>query len=87
MEQKAMIKEEVTFLLNSAIKRDTEQGKQFCIKILELLPTIETKAELLVLLRKINRTFVGIEAHGFLTQQEFEAVKRLRMIEENYKNT
>ena len=81
MESKTTIEQEVTFLLNSPRERNTEQGKLVCKKALEALTSIQSKTELYDLLRKINHAFLGIEAHGLLTPQEFEAVKRLRKIE------
>jgi len=81
MELKEMIEQDVAFLLDSAKERRTEQGTLVCKKTLEALAVIQTKAELHDLLQKVNHTFLGIEAHGFMTSREFEAVKRLRKIE------
>ena len=71
MESKTTIEQEVTFLLNSPRERNTEQGKLVCKKALEALTSIQSKTELYDLLRKINHAFLGIEAHGLLTPQEF----------------
>jgi hypothetical protein len=86
MELKEMVEQELVFLLNLARERKTEQGTLVCKKALEALTVIQTKAELHDLLQKINHAFLGIEAHGFLTSKEFEAVKRLRKIEFDFRN-
>ena len=69
-------------LLNSALSRDTEQGVVVFRKTLELLGEASSEAETLSVLANLNRALLGIEAHGYLTWQEFAWVKELRRIEE-----
>ncbi|MCH7226249.1 hypothetical protein [Haloferula sp. A504] len=71
-----------TNLLDSALSRDTEQGLVVFRKALELLGEAGSEAEILSVLEKLNKALVGIEAHGYLTSEEFGWVKELREIEE-----
>ena len=69
-------------LLDSALSRETEQGLIVFRKALELLDEARSEVETLSVLAKLNKALVGIEAHGYLTSEEFGWVKELRDIEE-----
>jgi hypothetical protein len=68
-------------LLESAHARGTKQGVVVFERSLELLGAASSDGEVSDVLRKLNRALVGIEAHGDLTDQEFEWVRGLRRIE------
>ena len=69
-------------LLNSALFRETEQGAAVFRKMLELLERSPSEVEALDVLEKLNKALVGIEAHGYLTPEEFRWVQELRSIAE-----
>ena len=69
-------------LLASALSRVTEQGLVVFRKALVLLDEASSETDTLSVLTKLNKALVGIEAHGYLTSEEFEWVKELRNIEE-----
>ena len=58
-------------LLDSALSRETEQGLLVFRKALEQFDVGRSDAETLCVLRKLNKALVGIEAHGYLTANEF----------------
>ncbi len=86
MDFKSNIQSYVQAILDSAKKRNTEQGVLICVKTIESLITAFTKREILASLYKFNRAFIGIEAHGFLTQDEYTIITKLREIETQFKN-
>lgn len=69
-------------LLESALSRETEQGIVVFRGVLGLLNDAATEAETRSVLAKLNEALAGIEAHGYLTSEEFCWVKELRDIEE-----
>lgn len=70
----------MALLLKSAKDRNTDQGRFICTKTLEALALAQSTFDAAAILGKLNYAFVGIEAHGVLTDEEFAAVKRLRKI-------
>lgn len=70
-------------LLNSALFRESEQGVVVFRKMLELLERSTSDVETLDVLEKLNEALVGMEAHGYLTPEEFRWVQELRAIAES----
>ena len=73
-----------TELLKSAIERNTMQGKLVCEHALLELNKEISEPNVLETLKAINSTYIGIEAHGYLTANEFSIVKKLRSLESKY---
>jgi hypothetical protein len=69
-------------LMESALSRGSEQGILVFRKILELLDQSDSQDETFRVLQQLNNALVGIEAHGYLTPEEFLWVKELREIED-----
>lgn len=85
MSQKERIEEYIGGLLQSAETRDTEQGRRVCRFALNALSTASSQIEIASILRSFNRAYLGIEAHGHLTQHEFLMVQELREIQSSLK--
>jgi hypothetical protein len=68
----------VSFLLQSARDRGTTQGVLVYTKILEMIDNSQDEKTMREVLGKLNRSLVGIEAHGDFTDEEFEKVLLLR---------
>jgi hypothetical protein len=68
-------------LLDSARDRKTAQGVVVFEKVLELLDKSEVEEPTAEVLRKLNRSLIGIEAHGYLTNDEYQRVLALRNLE------
>lgn len=75
---KTEITDAVSFLLQSAIDRDSSQGVFVYTKVLELVDATSDESSLRDVLGKLNRSLAGIEAHGDFTDKEFERVLFLR---------
>ncbi len=73
-----------TQLLRSAIDRNTMQGKLVCEQTLLKLNTEISESNVLETLKALNSAYIGIEAHGYLTVNEFSIVKKLRDLECKY---
>ncbi len=72
-------------ILDSAQKRNTEQGLLVCKETLRLLFTASTEQDLCDLIYKFNKAYVGIEAHGDLTIDEYQMICKVRKIENELK--
>lgn len=81
MPQKEHIEAYISGLLESAEARGTEQGRLVCRRALNALSEVVCQADIVPILDAFNRVYVGIEAHGHLTQYEFSIVQELREIE------
>lgn len=68
-------------LLESALSRDTEQGVFVYREALKSLDESRSDEEEILVLKYINKSLAGIEAHGFLTPKEYFWVKELRELE------
>jgi len=86
MDLKKNIQTYVQFILSSALKRNTEQGKLVCEETLRKLHSSKTKQVLFETLCKFNKAFLGIEAHGYLTDEEYKIIKELREVERQLKD-
>ena len=75
---KDQIIEAVRTLRDSAVNRKTEQGMLVYTKTLEILAAAKTVEQVEEIRTKLNHALFGIEAHGYLTKDEFEVVCRLR---------
>ncbi|MEZ8827036.1 hypothetical protein AB6E04_22060 [Vibrio amylolyticus] len=73
-----------TQLLRSAIDRNTKQGKLVCQQTLLKLNTEISESNVLEILKDLNSAYIGIEAHGYLTENEFSILKKLRELEAKY---
>ena len=83
MTLKTEIQKELSFLLGSAKDRNTAQGQLVCKSALEALERAQSPRHISAVLHDINTAFVGIEAYGHLTSDEFRAVTRLRQLSAN----
>ena len=81
MSQKEQIEGCIVGLLESAEARGTEQGRLVCRRALNALSEAVSPADIVSILGAFNCAYVGIEAHGHLTQYEFAMVQELRKIE------
>ena len=84
MKNKSKIIEAIEFILNSSKKRNTEQGVLVCENTITKLSKCNSDSEILKTLKAYNKAYAGIEAHGYLTNTEYEVVTKLRNIESNY---
>jgi hypothetical protein len=80
---KIKLEQEISALLRLANERNTEQGKLVCVLAIDQLHQSKSETELLEILAKINHSFLGVEAHGHLTQAEYAIVMRLREMAAN----
>ncbi len=78
MSTKQEIYDAVSFLLESAIDRNTSQGVLVYTKIIEQLDNSKNEKEVQEILGRLNRSLAGIEAHGWFTDEEFKRVLLLR---------
>jgi hypothetical protein len=83
---KNIIEEKINFIYQSARQRETEQGILVCKSALEKFSASSTEAATKDILCKFNQDFFGIEAHGHLTQKEFEVIKELKELEKHASN-
>jgi len=74
-------------LLKSAQARGTQQGINVLQHSIDLLEKAQTDSEVLEVLHDLNSAFVGIEAHGDLTTQEYILIQQLRAMEESSTST
>ena len=81
MNSKSLVRADILVLLNSAIQRDTSQGRLVCSTSLQRLGLAESETDILRVLEDLNHAFAGIEAHGSLSTDEFKAVVRLRELQ------
>ena len=81
MELETEIIKNVEYLLKSAKDRKIDQGRLVCEKTIESLQMAKSKLDIEKLLKKFNRVYSGIEAHGSLTAEEFQIIKELRKLE------
>jgi hypothetical protein len=72
-------------LLKSAQARGTQQGVNVLQHSIDLLEKAQTDSVVLEVLHDLNSAFVGIEAHGDLTAEEYALIKQLRTMEESSK--
>lgn len=75
---KSKIASAVQSLLSLAQDRGTDQGVRVYNGVLKLLDSATTDEEIRVVLEKLNRALIGIEAHGHFTDEEFRVVQFLR---------
>lgn len=66
---KTEITDAVSFLLQSAIDRDSSQGVVVYTKVLELVDATSDESSLRDVLGKLNRSFAGIETWRFYGQR------------------
>jgi hypothetical protein len=71
------IADHVSALLSSANARSTDQGVLVFARVLGMLSSCRTDIEARDALLTLNQALAGIEAHGYLTHDEFEHVKAL----------
>lgn len=68
----------------SLIERNTKQGISVCDSVLSMLKNEESLSSQYEILAKFNRAFIGIEAHGYLTDHEYDIVNHLRRLQLSY---
>lgn len=78
---KAIFEDKVRFLLLSAKERGTKQGVLVCEKTLTELASGKDEESQIQLLSVFNKAYIGIEAHGHITSEEFIAINTLRELE------
>ena len=78
---KTKIVDAVQSLLSSSRDRETSQGILVYENVLKMLDIATSEAEVQDTLGKLNRSLAGIEAHGDLTNDEYELVRLLRTYE------
>ena len=76
--EKLFIEKSVKNLLDLARKRQTEQGVQVYAHCLDLLATTNDPIRIQEIKNDLNKALAGIEAHGFLTDEEYAIVRVLR---------
>lgn len=82
MAMKSRILELVNRLLESAKSRNTSQGVVVYQYIFEELASENSTERIFEILKDLNGSLAGIEAHGYFTDREFELVQELRSIED-----
>lgn len=83
MDNQIVLKKYIKYLLNSAKKRNSNQGVIVYEKILDELNYDLSEDKLDQCLNMLIRALNGIEAHGFLTSDEFKIVKSIRQMNVN----
>ena len=78
---KQEVRQHVLALRSLADARSTEQGVIVFNGTLELLASACTDAEVMTVLSRLNSAMAGIEAHGFLTNEESRHVRELRSLQ------
>lgn len=76
--EKSFIEKSVKKLLDLAAKRQTEQGVQVYAYSLDLLAATNDPIRIQEIKNDLNKALAGIEAHGYLTDQEYAIVRELR---------
>jgi hypothetical protein len=78
MIDKNILLDHVGRLLELAKARDTNQGVKVYEGALKKIGEASSQSEIDSFAEKLKHALAGIEAHGYLTDEEFEVVKEVR---------
>ncbi|MEZ8142064.1 hypothetical protein A1OO_11045 [Enterovibrio norvegicus FF-33] len=70
----------ITILLKLANDRNMQQGVIVYKGAIEKISQAKSQEEIFICWDKLKHALVGIEAHGYLTNKEFEIVKNIRLM-------
>ena len=80
MNNQVVLKKHIKYLLNSAMRRNTNQGILVYEKVLDELEGDLSDKNVNQCLKMLIQALNGIEAHGFFTKEEADIVMSIRQV-------